>query len=267
MMIAERHRGFYTIEELQIGDRVPSILVRRGGKCQPAIIYIHGAFLWKEYDLGLILRFADRGLTVLSIDAVQHGKRAPFVAREYKELFRSSEENFARTETSIFTETAKDIPEIIDYLQANEGIESIGIVGYSMGGFIALVAATLDKRIEAAVSFGAGGDWRYLFERSSFPKLMGFKETRRQTVDEIAHLVSEWDPLNRVHAMPPCAVLLLNGERDNVVPKECAERLHEAAKPHYREFPEKLCLREYPCGHEVTRAMEREAARWLTRNL
>jgi dienelactone hydrolase len=268
MMGAEKHRGLYTIEELRIGDRVPSILVRRGRKSQPVIIYIHGAFLWKEYDLSLILRFADRGLTILSIDAVQHGKRIPFVAKGYMELFKNSEVNFPRTETSIFIETAKDIPEIIDYLQANEGIENIGIAGYSMGGFIALVSATLDKRIKAVTSFGAGGDWRHLFERSSFPKLMGFKEeTRRQTTDEIAQLVSEWDPLNRVHKMPPCAILLLNGKMDSIVPKECAERLHEAMKPHYREFPERLRLREYPCGHEVTREMEREAAKWLTRNL
>jgi predicted esterase len=97
---------------------------------------------------------------------------------------------------------------------------------------------------------------------------MEFKARTNDKLDfETAQLVSTWDPLNRADKMPPCAVLLLNGTIDNVVPRECAERLYEALKPHYRGFPERLCLAEYGCGHEVTPKMEKKAISWLTRNL
>jgi dienelactone hydrolase len=263
--MGETHRGNYILKELCIEDRIPGLLIRRGTKKRPAVVYVHGAFLWKEYDLGLLLRLVDRGLTVLSIDAVRHGKRDPFAARGYMQLFNEAVGDFAKLETAVFVETARDIPLVVDYLNSEEGIMDVGVAGYSMGGFVALVAATLDKRIRAVVSFGAGGDWRYLFEKSSFPRLMGFKMGAGRVEGETAKLVSSWDPLERVDKMAPCAVLLLNGKVDNVVPRECAERLYEALKPYYRVFPDRLCLVEYPCGHEVTPSMERRAARWLVR--
>lgn len=263
----ETYRGNYTIKELCIEDRIPGLLIRRGTKNKPTVIYVHGAFLWKEYDLGLFLRLADRGLAVLSIDAMRHGRRIPFVAKEYMQLFKDAEENFPKMETSIFVETAKDIPATIDYLEANEGVRDFGITGYSMGGFVSLIAATLDKRIKAVVSFCAGGDWRYLFERSSFPKLMGFSVDANQLNPEASQLASTWDPLHRADKMPPCATLLLNGKIDNVVPKECAERLYKALKPEYQGFPKRLCLAEYNCGHEITPKMERKATSWLVKYL
>ncbi|MEM2094846.1 MAG: alpha/beta fold hydrolase, partial [Candidatus Bathyarchaeia archaeon] len=194
----ETHRGNYTIKELFIEDRVPSLMIKRGKGSRPMVVYVHGAFLWKEYDLGLLLRMVDRGLNVLSIDAARHGKRERFTARGLLQLFKEAVESFPTVQISVFVETAKDLPVVIDYLEFEEGIEQVGVAGYSMGGFIALAAASLDKRIRAVASFGAGGDWRFLFERSSFPKLMGFNTVTGKLEDSTLELISKWDPIERI---------------------------------------------------------------------
>jgi dipeptidyl aminopeptidase/acylaminoacyl peptidase len=264
--MGDTYTGSYTFKELRLGE-VPALMVRRGRGRKPAVVYIHGAFLWKEFNLTFLLRLADRGLMVLSIDAARHGKRKVFVAKEYMTLFADANRRLPKTMLQIFVETARDIPSVLDYLETEEEVDHVGLIGYSMGGFISILSAALDKRVRAVATFGAGGDWRLLFERSSFPRLMGFPEECSNLDEEDLNMIEKWDPLNRAEEIPPCAVLLINGVDDTIVPPICAENLFTALRPLYRSSPKRLRLVKYPCGHEVLPEMEAEASRWMRLHL
>ncbi len=84
----------------------------------------------------------------ISVDARMHGDRLD------PEFWSKFAENFPRTFFTIVVETAKDISQIVDFLETRDDINpaKIGMMGVSMGGFITLVSAFLEKRLEAAVS-------------------------------------------------------------------------------------------------------------------
>ena len=125
------------------------------------------------------------------------------------------------------------IPAVLDFLQTRPEIDSgrIGIIGRSTGGYYAPLAAAIDSRIKAAVSWGAMYHLRNLASvpavtRNGFVFVSGSK-----SVDEAVRFF-ECINLEGQASKIRCPLLVVHGGRDTITPMENATRLvQEAAGP------------------------------------
>jgi pimeloyl-ACP methyl ester carboxylesterase len=109
------------------------------GTGMPPIVMQHGfssSFYWEWVECGLAEAVAGLGRRVIGIDARGHGQSdKPHEQRYYGE-----------------DHMARDVMTLATHL----GFERYDLVGYSMGGAIATVVATLDQRLRRVVISGVG---------------------------------------------------------------------------------------------------------------
>ena len=122
------------------------------------------------------------------------------------------------------------IPAVLDFLQTRPEIDSarIGIIGRSTGGYYAPLAAAIDSRIKAAVSWGAMYHLRNLASvpavtRDGFVFVSGSK-----SVDEAVRFF-ECINLEGQASKIRCPLLVVHGGRDTITPMENATRLVQEA--------------------------------------
>ena len=125
---------------------VPAYLVGGGKK---AVICFHSFRGSKKAILKIASKIADQGFLVLAPDAVLHGERGQ---GDVGVMVRKDPLLFAR----IVKETGDEVSAFIDYLIGRLGSISVGIIGFSMGGFITYRAVAVEKRISVAVAVVAG---------------------------------------------------------------------------------------------------------------
>ena len=265
-MMKPEIKGTYTFEKRRIGkDRIPTLLFsHEREEPQRAVICLHGWTGNKESMLTHCLKMADAGFLSISIDARMHGERLD------PEFWRKFGENFPRTFFSVVTNTAKDIIQVVDYLEARFGTCTgrIGLMGVSMGGFITLVAATLEKRLEAVASVIGTANFPLFIERMLSLKVFPFKEKPMSSPDEeTRNLFESFDPMKRLSTIPPTAVLLIGGLQDPFIPKEGITQLYDALKPYYDDCPDRLKMHLYNVGHAYTAEMESEVIQWFDKHL
>lgn len=108
---------------------------------QPAdgtIVIVHGHNGSMDGDTATAARLARAGWRILMFDLRAHGRSGghavTFGAREYLDVLAA-----------------------LDWLQGTHGITAVGLLGFSMGACVALIAAALDGRVRAVVADGAIG--------------------------------------------------------------------------------------------------------------
>lgn len=124
-----------------------------------------------------------------------------------------------------FLEWLETLEDAINYIAAQPGVDQqrIGLLGFSLGGFLALALATRDSRIAAVAELFGG-----------LPE----------------HFTAD------ARKLPP--VLILHGEQDTVVPVGEAQRLESVLKEHRVPYEIKL----YPNqGHHFTGISQLDAMR------
>jgi predicted esterase len=181
-----------------------------------------------------------------SLDARHHGDRATQEMRQRLSDIRSVEFLEAFTET--IQGTVHDIAAAATYF----GTRSYGIIGHSMGGFIALQATLNDPRVASVVSV-AGALILSPPEGVTYPPA-------------IADALRKSDPALNAAGFWPRPVLLLHGTDDETVPLSGSVRVRDALTPIYTSQPGRLALVEYPgVGHELSPEMASVAVDWITR--
>jgi len=259
-------KGTYTIEKHFVGEnKIPTLwFYHKTKKKKRIIISLHGWTGNKEGMLINCLKMADAGFCSISVDARMHGDRLD------PEFWGKFAENFPRTFFTIVVETAKDISQIVDFLETREDVDStrIGIMGVSMGGFITLVATFLEKRIKAAASVIGAANFPLFVERMVSLKVLPFKEKPMcQPDEETKKLYQSYDPLNNLEKFPPTALFLTGGLSDPFIPKEGIKSLYEALKPYYNTYRNRLKLNFFNVVHEYTQEMETEVIKWFKKHL
>jgi cephalosporin-C deacetylase-like acetyl esterase len=82
-------------------------------------------------------------------------------------------------------ETADDIPIIIDHFEANKQVDAqrIGMLGVSMGGYVAFRALIIEERIGVAMPIIASPNWKELWTSIRTTNILerAFREVRRRT--------------------------------------------------------------------------------------
>jgi uncharacterized protein len=230
------------LQELSLAG-APSLVAAEGDPAEAAergcVLFFHGLGAGKAMHRDELALVAGQGYVAVGIDAVGHGER-----RDPGALARLAGRDPNAVFLELVAETADEVPGVVDDLVRRGWArpDRVGIVGVSMGGFVAYGAALRERRISAAVAITASPAWG---SRPDSPHL-------------------------RPPEFSPVALLSITAANDARVPPAPVHALHHALAPHYVGASDRLRHMELPgAGHWMPRAAwERtalETVAWLDR--
>lgn len=215
--------------------RVPSLLLRPDlDRRVPGVLLLHGYSSSKEVlsnTMGIAL--ALRGIASLSFDLPLHGSRDEDMFHEARSNPLGLLQHWKRALVE-----AKDA---VAWLAAHDAIDPlrIGIVGYSLGSYIALQTAAAEHNVKCII-VAAGGD---------LPATPWTNMVRMVT-----------DPLASVQKLSGRPLLILHGVNDRTIPRGQAQALFDAAS-------DPKTVRWYQSGHVLPPAAADDAAAWMVEQL
>jgi len=164
------------------------------------VITCHGLYSSKDSEKCVEVgrRFCGEGLAVLRFD------------------FRGCGESRGLFEDTSLTGRIEDLESALDFVE-KQGYESIGVMGRSLGGSVAVLTAAKDRRIKTLVTWATPCHLDELFRGL----LEGFEKLRQN--------VSKYDVVKALKEMH-CPVLVVHGSLDEQVPLSHAKVLYENAK-------------------------------------
>lgn len=200
----------------------------------PAALLLHGFSSRKErmaQSVGRELR--SLGVASLALDLPFHGER---------DGDRSSLSHNPLALVGAWRTAIAESRDAISWLASQPSVDAsrIGIIGYSLGGFLALMTAAEDERLRA-IALAAAGD---LPDHTPYASL-------------VRGLVNPLRAADRLAGRP---LLLVNGTRDTTTRPEQARRLFAAAK-------EPKTLHWYEGSHWPPPAAIAMTARWAADRL
>lgn len=169
-------------------------------KASACVITCHGLISSKDSEkyVGIGRRFYGEDLAVLRFD------------------FRGCGESGGLFEDTSLTGRIEDLKSALDFAQ-KQGYESIGVMGSSLGGTVAILTAAKDKRVKALVTWATPCYLDELFRREV---IKGF--------EKLKHDVSKYDVVKAVKETH-CPILIVHGSLDEQVPPSHADILYENA--------------------------------------
>lgn len=214
------------------GEAIPGILLLPAQPSpSPGVVLLHGYSSRKEHMAegvgGSLLR---HGIASLAIDLPLHGTRGdPLQAQAARNPLAL---------VGLWRQALRESKLALRYLAARPEVDSgcLGVAGYSLGSFLAVLTAADDPAVRAVV-LAAGGDL------PSGTPLAG-----------IARTVA--DPLRAVRKLGGRPLLMVHGTGDRTVRPEQAERLFAAAG-------EPKEIKWWNAGHILPPAAIDYAADWL----
>jgi hypothetical protein len=219
----------------ETGPRRAPRRARRTLQGVPGAVLLHGYSSRKELMVDTVgAALLRRGIASLAVDLPLHGDREGPIQEQarYNPLLLLRQWRLALAETTAALRVLGEVP----------GVDRgrLAFVGYSMGAYLAVMAAAEEPAARAIV-LAAGGD---LPERTPLATL----------VRRVA------DPLRAVRHFHGRPLLMVHGRHDRTVRPEQAERLFAAAG-------EPKSLRWWDAGHYLPPAAIDEAALWLATTL
>ena len=133
---------------------------------------------------------------------------------------------------------SKDLKGVIDWLSEKFSPNRIALWGFSGGGAIAIYNSAKDMRISAVVSASAPAHFSALgVEQAVDLWIKNFREIGLIREPDFPSSISDWlkefeeiAPIHWIGSISPRPVLIMHGEKDEVVPREHALMLFEKAK-------------------------------------
>ena len=131
-----------------------------------------------------------------------------------------------------FRPAVLDVRRAGDWLAARPEVDPdrIGLMGVSLGALIASLVAGVDPNFDRVSLLIGGGDLAAI-------AMNGSREVRslRERIDELGLTVDDlrelWrpiDPLTFASRLDPDAILMINAEEDEIIPRESTLKLQEA---------------------------------------
>lgn len=211
----------------------------------PCVILIGGLDTTKEEQLVISNLCVQRGLATLSFDGPGQGET-------YYKMKLNPEFHQA---VAAVLDFAQECPEV-------DG-ERLGVIGRSLGGHYAPRIAALDKRVKAAVAWGA---MYHLRNYSSLPPLTqsGFLDvTGSKSLEEVRPYFESVD-LDGIASNIACPLMIVHGGLDNITPTENATLMQEQASG-----PTELLFWEdsYHCVHDRSHICRPSMADFMHKHL
>ncbi len=193
------------------------------------VIACHGLYSSKDSEkyVGIARMFCREGLAVLRFD------------------FRGCGESGGLFEETSLTERMEDLREALDFVQ-RQVYESVGVMGSSLGGTVAVLTAARDKRVKALVTWAAPCQLDELFRGEI---IKGLEKFRRD--------VNKYNVVEAVKEAH-CPVMIIHGSLDEQVPPSHAEVLYQNANE-----PKNIQIIE-GANHRLTNPHDRKRALQLT---
>ncbi|MBA4389033.1 MAG: hypothetical protein C0404_13715, partial [Verrucomicrobia bacterium] len=206
------------VERIKFGkSAVPAFLVydkSRIGSFGPAVIELHGFGEAKNLKARRLQpRPALRGYVEMHFDLKWHGER---VEPGFEDRCR---DNFPKVGMEILKVTAGDMIAAVEYLDNRKdlGITAVGAAGYSMGGALAILGMSLDKRIAAAAAVNSGVCDYAGATNSVYGMLRGWKtDSARQVDDELRADIAKFDPVLHIDDFKQRPVFLMCSSDDRI---------------------------------------------------
>jgi uncharacterized protein len=216
-------------------ERVPAVwLVPAEPAMAPAALLLHGFSSSKDQMAQAVGRaLLARGVASLALDLPFHGEREG----ADREIPRNPLALVGAWKTAIAEARAA-----VTWLAGQPGVDPsrIGVVGYSLGGFLALMTAAEEERLRV-IALAAAGD---LPDQTPYAVL-------------VRGLV---DPLRAARRLDGRPLLLVNGRRDRTTKPAQAERLFAAAL-------EPKTMKWYDGGHWPPPSAIDGTAEWVATRL
>jgi dienelactone hydrolase len=235
------------------GGRVEGYLVVPPGRGPFAgMLFMHGAGGNRKGMLPQAILYARKGAVCLTIDAALSGARA--IAGEKFLDYQKPE----RTRDA-FIQTVIDLRRGVDLLLANPDVDPkrLGYFGGSFGAFVGGVLAGVEKRIGAFALASAPAS----INDATVETVVKVRETMPpEQLRKSFEIVDVVAAIHYASHASPSALLLQNGTKDAGVPKDSAERLHQAAS-------EPKTLRWYEAGHGLNSQAVADRTEWLESQL
>ena len=206
------------------------------------VLCFHGLTSSKDDWLHELAKIARRGFLVVGVDNVGHGERR---YADFDTRFNDAKPEFYSNFLDAVERTARDLPPLLDALtEAGLLVENrVGILGVSMGGYIAYRAVALEPRIRAVVTIVASPEW----------------------------LEHPQSPHRDLEAFAKVKLLSQTAGKDEVVPSRYARAFHERLKEAYADYDERFAYIDYPdSNHQLNPDWKRCWARaiaWLEEHL
>jgi hypothetical protein len=217
------------------GDPIPGTLLLPGDGPSGGVLLLHGYSSRREHMVdGVGKALLRHGVASLAIDLPLHGTRTdPLQAQA------------ARNPLAVFglwRQALRECRLAFNYLGARPEVDRgcLGVAGYSLGSFLAVMVASAEPAARAVV-LAAGGD---LPEGSP--------------LTAVARTIA--DPLRAVRRLDGRPLLMVHGRWDHTVKPEQARRLFDAAS-------EPKELKWWNAGHRLPPEAIDYAATWLVDQL
>ena len=139
-----------------------------------------------------------------------------------------------------------DARHVVDWASGLPGVNrhQIGVVGVSLGGFIATVAMGIDQRLSAGVFIASGGNYenpgwynggrdgqladKYREEQERYARYCAAVAERGFENVTAEKVFYQTDPVTFAPSLPPRPVLMINALRDKYVPRQSTLDLWQA---------------------------------------
>ncbi|HEU0013185.1 MAG TPA: alpha/beta fold hydrolase [Longimicrobium sp.] len=213
------------------GEAIPGILLLPKETPAPGVLLLHGYSSRKEHmaqGVGQVLQA--HGIATLAIDLPLHGTRGdPLQAQAARNPLALM---------GLWRQALRECRLALRYLEARAEVDAkcIGIAGYSLGSFLAVMTAADDPAVRAVV-LAAGGDL-----------------PAKTPLAGIARMAA--DPLRAVRKLDGRPLLMIHGRWDRTVTPDQARRLFEAAQ-------EPRELKWWNAGHILPQEAIAYAGEWL----
>jgi dipeptidyl aminopeptidase/acylaminoacyl peptidase len=129
-------------------------------------------------------------------------------------------------------QTVLDLRVAAAWLESRPEIDGkrLGIMGTSLGSFMAALTAEMEPRLgRVAVLLGGGGVVDAYYDHPKAAPYRKLYEALGGTKEQLAKLIAPADPLTCAANLKERQLLILAGKRDEIVPPKMAEALWNAA--------------------------------------
>ena len=250
-------------------EAVPAIAIHpaSGGPFPVCIVlhYFRGA---KENLESWCRDLAAQGVFAIAIDAHLHGERSIAGIFHGEQIASLGGEYSIWVHQTSIARTVKDVPVLLDALARRPDVDAsrVAATGMSMGGSTAMVLAWREPRVRVVASIiGAVDFWWDVTKLPPGPE----QEARKASYSpRLRELVASIDPRPRFGRIPPKALCLINGGRDEYIDIGSVRRFVADIEPLYAKDRGRLLFVPFPeAGHGVTDAMWKTAQEWIVRGL